>query len=85
MICYHAFLFPYLLESTMLQAIIIVLLIAIVISLATGFVFFYKDQGRSKRVMYALGVRVSLAILLMIVVFYGITTGQLTLQTPWNN
>jgi hypothetical protein len=85
MICYDAFLFPYLLESTMLQAIIIVLLIAIVISLATGFVFFYKDKGRSKRVMYALGVRVSLAILLMIVVFYGITTGQLTLQTPWNN
>jgi len=56
-----------------------------VISLATGFVFFYKDKGRSKRVMYALGVRVTLAILLMIVVLYGITTGQLTLQTPWNN
>jgi hypothetical protein len=69
----------------MLQVIIIVLLVAIVISLATGFVFFYKDKGRSKRVMYALGVRVTLAILLMIVVLYGITTGQLTLQTPWNN
>lgn len=69
----------------MLQVIIIVLLVAIVISLATGFVFFYKDKGRSKRVMYALGVRVTLATLLMIVVLYGITTGQLTLQTPWNN
>jgi hypothetical protein len=69
----------------MLQVIIIVLLVAIVISLATGFVFFYKDKGRSKRVMYALGARVTLAILLMIVVLYGITTGQLTLQTPWNN
>lgn len=69
----------------MLQVIIIVLLVAIVISLATGFVFFYKDKGRSKRVMYALGVRVTLAILLMIVVLYGITTGQLSLQTPWNN
>jgi uncharacterized membrane-anchored protein len=69
----------------MLKVIIIVLLVAIVISLAMGYVFFYRDQGRSKRVMYALGVRVSLAVLLLIVVFYGITTGQLTLQTPWHN
>jgi len=68
----------------MLKIIIVILLVAIVISLAAGFVFFYKDKGRSKRVMYALGVRVTLAILLLVVVFYGLSTGQLNLQTPWN-
>jgi hypothetical protein len=68
----------------MLKSIIVFLLIAIVISLVTGFVFFYKDKGRSKRVMYALGVRVTLAIILMICVFYGLSTGQIAFQTPWN-
>jgi hypothetical protein len=33
--------------------------------------------------MYALGVRVTLAVLLMLVVLYGIMTGELTLQAPW--
>jgi hypothetical protein len=68
----------------MLRALIIVLLVGIVISLATGFVFFFKDKGRSKRVMYALGVRVSLAVILMICVLYGFSTGELTMQAPWN-
>lgn len=68
----------------MLRTIIVLLLIGIVISLIAGFIFFYKDKGRSKRVMYALGVRVTLAVILMICVFYGLTTGQLNFQTPWN-
>lgn len=68
----------------MLRAIIILLLVAIVVSLVVGYVFFYKDQGRSKRVMYALGVRVTLAIILMICVFYGITTGELNFGAPWS-
>jgi glycopeptide antibiotics resistance protein len=68
----------------MLRTVIVFLLVAIVISLITGFVFFYKDKGRSKRVMYALGVRVTLAVILMICVFYGLSTGQLNFQTPWN-
>lgn len=68
----------------MLHAAIVVLLIGILISLAAGFYFFYKDQGRSKRVMYALGVRVTMAVILMVLVFYGLSTGQLNLQTPWN-
>jgi hypothetical protein len=68
----------------MLRVLIVVLLVGIVISLVTGFVFFYKDKGRSKRVMYALGVRVCLAIMLMICVFYGFSSGELTMQAPWN-
>lgn len=67
----------------MLKIVIVLLLIAIVISLAAGFVFFYQDKGRSKRVMYALGVRVVLAIVLLICVYYGLATGQIVFQTPW--
>lgn len=68
----------------MLLTIVIVLLVAILISLAVGFVFFYQDRGRSKRVMYALGTRVTLAFILILVVLYGIYTGEFNLSTPWN-
>ncbi|MEX1196440.1 MAG: DUF2909 domain-containing protein [Pseudohongiellaceae bacterium] len=67
----------------MLTTIVAILLVGILIALGVGFYFFFKDQGRSRRVMYALGVRVTLAILLMITVLYGIMTGELTLQAPW--
>ena len=67
----------------MLKSIIILLLIAIVVSLIVGFVFFYKDKGRSKRVLYALGVRVALAVIMMACIFYGLTTGELSLNAPW--
>lgn len=67
----------------MLKSIIILLLIGIVVSLVVGFIFFYKDKGRSKRVLYALGVRVTLAVIMMACIFYGLTTGELTLSAPW--
>ena len=67
----------------MLKTIIVLLLIGILISLVFGFVFFYKDKGRSKRVLYALGVRVTLAVMLIACVFYGLTSGELTLNAPW--
>ncbi len=67
----------------MLKIIIALLLLGIVISLACGFVFFYQDKGRSKRVLYALGVRVTLAVLLMLCVAFGLATGMLTIQAPW--
>ncbi len=67
----------------MIHAIIITLLIGILIALAAGFYFFYKDQGRSRRVMYALGVRVTLAMVLLIIVLYGLGTGQLEINAPW--
>ena len=67
----------------MLKIIIALLLLGIVISLAYGFVFFYQDKGRSKRVLYALGVRVTLAVMLMLCVTIGLVTGALTIQAPW--
>ncbi|MES2604534.1 MAG: twin transmembrane helix small protein [Pseudomonadota bacterium] len=68
----------------MIKIIIVLLLIAIVISLFSGAFFFFKDQGSTKRTLYALGVRITLAILLMITITYGVFTGQLRLNAPWH-
>lgn len=68
----------------MLKAIIILLLIAIIFSLGSGAVFFFKDQGGSKRTLYALGVRVTLAILLMTCITWGVLSGELSIKAPWH-
>jgi hypothetical protein len=69
----------------MLKVIIVVLLIAIILSLGSGAVFFFKDQGEGKRTFHALGVRVALAVLLIVCLVYGVMTGQLGLNAPWHN
>jgi hypothetical protein len=69
----------------MLKVIIVVLLIAIILSLGSGAVFFFKDQGEGKRTFYALGVRVTLAVLLIACLVYGVLTGQLGISAPWHN
>ena len=68
----------------MLKVVIFLLLLAMIASLASGAVFFFKDQGESKRTLYALGVRVTLAVLLILTVSWGLYSGQLTLSAPWH-
>ncbi len=72
----------------MLKIIIFVLLVGVVISLFSGLVFLFKDSDRqdSKRTLYALGVRVTLAAALLLTVFYGLYTGQLRMgaNAPWH-
>ena len=63
---------------------IMILLILLLISLASGLLFLVKDQGRTRRTLYALGVRVSLAALLMAVVAYGFYSGELHSKAPWD-
>ena len=69
----------------MLKPVIVILLLAIIFNLVVSAVFYFKDQGNRKRTMYLLGVRVSLAALLLIVVVYGVVSGELTLGAPWHN
>lgn len=69
----------------MLKVIIVVLLIAVIASLSSGLYFLIKDQGNErKRVLYALGIRVALAATLLATIAYGIATGQLGSQAPWD-
>ena len=71
-----------------LKTIIIFLLIGVIASLMSGLFFLFKDSEdpKSRRLLHALGVRVTLAALLLSTVFYGFYTGQLRMGTnaPWH-
>ncbi len=70
----------------LLKVVIVVLLVAVIASLFTGLGFLFKDSQvvGSKRTLYALGVRITLAATLLGVIFYGLTTGELALHAPWH-
>lgn len=67
-----------------LKPTILIVFIALVISLVSAFYFLVKDQGGpSRRLLHSLGIRVTLAILLIGLIGYGMMTGQLKSQAPW--
>ena len=63
----------------MLKTLIVLLMIALVASLASGLVFLMSDQGNpdKKRLFTSLGVRLGLGACLILVILYGVRTGQL--------
>ena len=67
-----------------LKPTILILFIAILISLAASVIFLLKDQGSTRRTQKLLGLRVVLAILLIVCVSYGLWSGDLTLSAPWH-
>lgn len=69
----------------MLKTIIIILLILVLVSLASSLVFLFIDRGEpgKKRILYGLGFRVSLGAILIALIVYGISTGQLGNEAPW--
>ncbi len=72
----------------MLKALIVILLIGVVVSLFSGLAFLFKDSDRddSKRTLYALGVRITLAVALLATVAYGLYSGELEFGkgAPWH-
>ena len=69
----------------LLKVIIIILFIGVVASLFGGLNFLVKDMGNAnKRVLYALGIRIGLAALLIDCVVYGTYSGQLNSTAPWD-
>jgi hypothetical protein len=69
-----------------LKIIIVVLFLAVLASLSSALIFLLKDFGapESKRTLYALGIRIGLAVLLLICIFYGFQTGLLSSTAPWD-
>lgn len=67
-----------------LKVVIVVLFLALVASLFSGFVFLMKDKGTGFRTWNSLTVRLCLAVLLMGFLIYGIYTGQLGSNAPWD-
>jgi len=70
----------------LLKAAIVILLLALVASLGSGFYFLMLDQGdkTKRRTMHSLGVRVTLAAALLALITYGVATGQLGHSNPWD-
>lgn len=69
----------------MLKTLIIVVVVLLLISLGASLVFLLIDQGKtdSKRTVYALGARVTFAVILILLVIYGLYTGELGNSVPW--
>ena len=69
----------------MLKTIIIFVVVLLLISLGASLVFLLLDQGKtdSKRTVYALGARVTFAVILILLVIYGLYTGELGNSVPW--
>ena len=70
----------------MLKTLIVLLMIALVASLASSLVFLMSDQGNpdKKRLFTSLGVRLGLGACLLLVIVYGVITGELGHQNPWD-
>ncbi len=62
----------------MLKLLIVLLLFAVIVSLFSGLFFLIKDQGKTKRTVNALTVRVTLSVMLLALVTYAMMSGQLT-------
>ncbi|WP_409278970.1 twin transmembrane helix small protein [Pseudomonas defluvii] len=67
----------------MLKAAIVLMLLATIASLFSGLVFLAKDDGHSTRLLKALTVRVSLAAATLLLITWGLYSGQLVSHAPW--
>ena len=67
-----------------IKVVIVLLFIALVVSLFSGYVFLLKDKGTTYRTWYSLTVRLILAALLIGFLIYGVYTGQLGSKAPWD-
>lgn len=70
----------------MLKVLILFFMAALVASLGSGLYFLMTDQGdvEKKRLFTSLGVRLALGSCLLLIIIFGIATGQLGHRNPWD-
>jgi hypothetical protein len=70
----------------LLKAAIVILMLALLASLSSGFYYLMLDQGnkQKRRTFHSLGVRLSLAATLLALIAYGVASGQLGHGNPWD-
>ncbi len=66
-----------------LKTVIVILLLAIIASLASGFYFLLHDESQSKRLLTSLKTRITLSVLLMLLITVAWLHGDLTSHAPW--
>lgn len=59
----------------LINIFIVLILLAILGSLASGLIFLIKDNGQSERMVKALTVRIGLSVFLFLILMLGIYTG----------
>lgn len=69
----------------MLKLLILINFVLLVLSLFGSLFLVYKDKGKGSRVFFALTTRVSLALLLMVQIGYGLASGQIGSRAPWDS
>ena len=69
----------------MLKLLILINFVLLVFSLFSGLFLVYKDKGQGKRVYSVLSLRVGLAVLLIILIGYGLASGQIGSRAPWDH
>ncbi|MCK0509242.1 MULTISPECIES: twin transmembrane helix small protein [Aromatoleum] len=61
-----------------MHVVVIVFLVLIVGSLASALVFLLRDQGKGRRTVHALALRVALSIALFVLLMAGFASGLIT-------
>jgi len=61
-----------------MNIVVIVFLVLIVASLASALVFLLRDQGKGRRTVHALALRVALSIALFVLLMAGLASGLIT-------
>ncbi|MCK0510716.1 twin transmembrane helix small protein [Aromatoleum buckelii] len=61
-----------------MHVVVIVFLVLIVGSLASALVFLLRDQGKGRRTVHALALRVALSIALFVLLMAGLASGLIT-------
>lgn len=67
-----------------LKVIMVVLIIAMLLSLSGALVALFKNEAGSNKMAKLLTLRVSLAVMIVLVLVYGYLTGELTQGAPWS-
>ena len=68
----------------MITKLILLTFSIMLISLFSGLYFLFKDKDKKNRLLTSLKLRVSLAIILIILISTGIVTNSLTSKAPWS-
>lgn len=68
----------------MLKVLIVLLFVGLLLSLFSSLWYLLTDRGTTKRTAHLLGVRLTIAVALMMLLMYGLYTGQLGSKAPWD-